>query len=437
MPLKCVLVHLTSFAFLFVVSCGGGGGGTPVSNTPLPQPQPPPQPPIPPPSGNTELTTVATPCVNGQAGSFTCNGISLQSRIPNSDMGGTRPNDETDSATGADLWGWHDTETDREYALMGMSNGTAFVEVTDPVEPVYLGRLPTQADESLWRDIKVYQNHAYIVADHAGSHGMQVFDLTRLRDIRSPRSFSADLIYGDFERSHNLAINEESGFIYALLTDTCGGGFHMINLEIPTNPQFAGCRDNVHTHDAQCVIYQGVDSDHVGKEICFSADSSYFSIVDVSDKSSPGLLGWDTYDQLAYVHQGWLTEDHRYFLLGDELDESEFNLPTITHVYDVSDLSSPEHLYAYEHETEATDHNLYVLGNRVYQANYQAGLRILEFNDLSEQDDMKEIAFFDTYPEGDSVEFAGAWSVYPYLPSGTIIVSDKQNGLFVLSLDET
>jgi choice-of-anchor B domain-containing protein len=156
-------------------------------------------------------------------------------------------------------------------------------------------------------------------------------------------------------------------------------------------------------------------------------------VVDVTDKSAPQTLSSIKYPQLAYVHQGWLTGDHRYFLLGDELDEQNFDLSTRTHVFDVSDLDAPEHLYAHALDTQATDHNLYIRGNRVYEANYTSGLRVLEFGDLAERE-IEEIAFFDTFPEDDSARLGGAWSVYPFLPSGTIIVSDIQNGLFVLKM---
>ena len=336
--------------------------------------------------------------------------------------------------SGNDIWGWHDADTGREYALMGMTNGTAFVDISDPDDVLYLGKLPTATQDSGWRDIKVYRNYAYVVADHAGAHGMQVFDLTRLRDRTTPQEFEPDMIYGDIENSHNLAINEDTGFIYAVLSNTCNAGLHMIDLSIPNNPQFAGCHRTVRTHDSQCVVYAGSDADYVGNELCFSSNEDHFEVVDVSEKSSPITIASLTYEQLGYVHQGWLTEDHRFFLLGDELDETNFEQPTRTHVIDVSDLDAPEYLYAYEHETQATDHNLYVLGNQVFQANYSVGLRVLEFGDLSAQE-MSEIAFFDTLPEHDEVQLWGAWSVFPYLPSGTIIVSDIENGLFVLTLE--
>jgi choice-of-anchor B domain-containing protein len=120
-------------------------------------------------------------------------------------------------------------------------------------------------------------------------------------------------------------------------------------------------------------------------------------------------------------------------LLGDEEDESNHNVPTRTHVFDLSDLDAPVYVFAYEAASAAIDHNLYVLGSRAFQANYTSGLRVLEFGDLANRE-LMEIAFFDTFPASDATAFSGAWSVYPYLPSGTIIVSDKNNGLFILSL---
>ena len=121
-----------------------------------------------------------------------------------------------------------------EYALMGMTNGTAFVDVSDPENPVFLGILPTETVDSSWRDIQVYSDHAYIVADNAGAHGMQVFDLTRLRTAIPPETFMADVVYGDFASAHNLAINEDTGFAYVVGTSTCDG-LHIVNISTPNN----------------------------------------------------------------------------------------------------------------------------------------------------------------------------------------------------------
>ncbi len=341
-------------------------------------------------------------------------------------------------SVGNDIWGWFDAQTGNEYALMGMTDGTAFVDVTDPQNPVFLGKLPTETASSAWRDIKVFRDHAYIVADNAGAHGMQVFDLTRLRGQMAPQTYSADMVYGDFGSAHNIAINEESGFAYAVGTNTCGGGLHIIDINTPINPMMAGCYSLTSTHDTQCVTYMGPDAVYTNREICVSSNGNaaanlhYVEVVDVDDKTSPVRISSTAYPQANYAHQGWLTEDHRFFLLGDEGDESRFNVPTRTHVFDLSDLDAPVHVFTYEAATSSIDHNLYVLGNRVYQTNYTTGLRILEFGNLANSE-LMEVAFFDTYPASDARSFAGVWSVYPYLPSGNLIVSDDTNGLFILT----
>jgi choice-of-anchor B domain-containing protein len=392
-------------------ACGGSSSG------PATGPPPPPPPP--------SLSTGPEVCSGGEAGGFACSGVDLRARLPISEM---------DGVGGNDIWGWVDALTGREYALMGLQNGTAFVDVTDPENPVFLGRLPTQTTSSVWRDIKVYRDHAYIVADGAGAHGMQVFDLTRLRGVTAAQAWLADTVYGDFENAHNLAINEDTGFAYAVGTNTCGGGLHMIDIREPGNPMFAGCHVvTPDTHDTQCVVYQGPDVNFVGREICFGSNDDHMGIADVTDKTDPVTVSQTTYPQLGFVHQAWLTEDHRYLFVGDELDELDFGVPTRTHVFDVSDLLNPQYLYPYEAATSSIDHNMYVLGNRLYQANYSAGLRVLEFGDLANRE-LAEIAFFDTVPATGVGAFDGAWSVYPYLPSGTIIVSDGINGLFVLTL---
>jgi len=398
---------------MIINGCGGGG-----SSPPAPPTSPPP------------LSIGPEVCTGGSAGDFSCSGISLRKRVSLATMAGT---------AGNDIWGWFDAQSGNEYALMGMTNGIAFVDITDPEDPISLGRLPTQTAESAWRDIKVYQDHAYIVADSAGAHGMQVFDLTRLRGLVAPQTFSADVVYGDFENAHNLAINADTGFAYAVGTNTCAGGLHFIDISTPINPLFAGCYSSDDTHDSQCVIYQGPDADHLNREICVSANNDRASnehvveLVDVTDKTAPVTISSTMYPQSGFAHQGWLTEDHRFFLLGDEGDESSFNVPTRTHLFDLSDLDAPVYVFAFEAATAAIDHNLYVLGNRVFEANYTSGLRVLEFGNLANRE-LMEIAFFDTFPGSDATDFSGAWGVYPYLPSGTIIVSDRTHGLFILSL---
>ncbi|MCB0464972.1 MAG: choice-of-anchor B family protein, partial [Aequorivita sp.] len=168
-----------------------------------------------------------TPCENGTAGAFPCNGIDLLSRLTLNDLG---------ASSGNDSWGWTDPQDGKEYAIMGLSNGAAFVDISDPVNPVYLGKLPAHTDSSTWRDIKVYNNYAFVVSEASG-HGMQVFDLTRLRNVtNAPETFTEDAYYGGFGHCHNLVINEDTGYAYAVGTSSFGGGPHFVNIQDPLNP---------------------------------------------------------------------------------------------------------------------------------------------------------------------------------------------------------
>lgn len=374
-----------------------------------------------------------TPCSNGMAGPYPCSGFNLQSFISLDDM---------DADLGNDSWGWTDPESGKEYAIMGLDNGTAFIDVSDPINPIYLGKLPTTngfIDEGLkWRDIKVYQNHAFIVSEIEG-HGMQVFDLTRLRNVTNPpQTFDEDALYNEFGRCHNIIINEDTGFAYAAGTSTFGGGPHFINIQNPTNPIAAGgfSFDN-YSHDAQVVIYNGPDTEHVGKEIYFGchgdsfADEDLVSIVDVSNKNNPISLSTSMYDDLGYTHQGWLTEDQRYFIVGDETDEIDIGFNTKTIILDVSDLDNPVVSFEFTGTTAAIDHNGYVKGDYFYLSNYQAGLKVM---DISEIDNgmMEEVSYFDTFPDSNAAGGGGAWSVYPYFPSKNIVISDITRGFFLV-----
>ena len=366
-----------------------------------------------------------TPCSGGMAGTYPCSNVDLMSFLPLADIGGGGAND---------IWGWTDSSTGKEYAIMGRTNGTSFVDVSDPVNPIYLGDLPPHSSESTWRDVKVYADHAFIVTE-ADDNGMQVFDLTQLRMVASPpATFSETAHYSGFSTAHNLAINEDSGFAYAVGSNTCSGGLHMIDIQTPTSPTSAGCFSaDGHTHDAQCVNYDGPDDDHQGKEICFNSNVDTLTIVDVTNKAAPAMLSRTGYTGSRYAHQGWLTEDHAYFLLDDEYDET-FNpdvTNTRTYMWDVSDLDAPAVIGFHDSTTTATDHNQYVKGKYTYQSNYRAGLRILDITDIA-NGNLSEEAFFDIFPGSDSTSFNGAWSNYPFFDSGIVIVSGMEQGLFIL-----
>ena len=378
-------------------------------------------------------------CIEGKAGEFECGDVDLLSFLPINEVGGER------GVIVNDVWGWTDPETDKEYAIVGRSNGTSFIDVTDPMNPVYLADLPATegSNPNAWRDVKTYKHYAFVVADNVGKHGMQVFDLHQLRDIKNaPATVKASALYEEIYSAHNVIINEDTGFAYIVAAsgggETCGGGYHMVNVNDPMNPTFEGCFSDPssgaggnHIHDAQCVLYDGPDQDYQGKEICFGANASVFSIADVTDKKNPTTVSALDYPNVAYVHQGWLTEDKKYFYINDEGDEvSELTEATRTLIWDVEDLDDPIFLKAYLGTTQASDHNFYVKDNLMYQSNYVSGLQIL---DISDPANPKQVAHFDTFPWGDNAPgFAGSWSNYPYFKSGTIVVSSITEGLFLV-----
>ncbi|AKA35072.1 choice-of-anchor B family protein [Flagellimonas lutaonensis] len=366
------------------------------------------------------------PCEGGLAAGYPCQGYDLVFHMPLSAF---------NAASANDIWGWTDPDNNREYAIVGLDNGTAFVDITDNQNPQYLGKLPTATTSSTWRDIKVYGNHAFIVAEAAG-HGMQVFDLTRLRNVANPpETFSADARYTDIGNAHNLVINEATGFAYPVGTDrndAFTGGVHFVDVGDPTSPVgVGGYGAQGYTHDAQVVSYNGPDADYTGREIFIGANENQVVIADITDKDNPTDVAALGYPQLGYTHQGWFTEDQRYFILCDELDEVNFGLDSRTLVFDLTDLDAPVLHTTYTGPTGAIDHNGYVLGNLYFLANYTAGLRVLDISQIADKTIVEE-GFFDTYPSNNTVSFNGVWSVYPYFASGKILVNDINSGLFVI-----
>ena len=302
------------------------------------------------------VPTLVAACEAGRAITFPCDGVDLVGRLPARDLWPGKP-----VASLNDIWGWTDPQTGVEYALVGRLDGLSIVDLSSPVEPRVVAYLATPLGSSAWRDMKVYADHVYVVADNITGHGMQVLDLTRLRDLTEFTELQADARYREVSAVHNLAINEETGFAYAVGSNsggnTCGSGLHMIDLSDPKNPSFAGChategtgwRGTGYTHDVQCVVYRGPDAEHAGREICVGSNETAVVVSDVTDKANPVTLSIATYADHDYIHQGWLSEDHRYFYQNDENDERNNRVPrTRLLVWDLADLDDPvlvkEHL---------------------------------------------------------------------------------------------
>lgn len=379
-------------------------------------------------------------CDAGNVEQFRCQDVDLLSFLPVRMMGGSR------GVQLSGMWGWTDPRSGREFALMGRMDGTSFVEVTDPANPRYLGDLPRTpgAFASVWREMKTYTHYAFIVSDGSGEHGMQIVDLNQLLEPRSgPVTFKEAAHYDRIHSAHNIVINEQTGYAYLVGGssggETCGGSYHIVNIQDPLHPAFIGCfgdkttgrASTGYSHDAQCVTYHGPDSAYTGHEICIGSNETAISITDVTDKQSPKVVSKAAYPNVGYAHQGWLTDDQRYFFMDDELDEIGGSVKsTRTLVWDLGDLDDPTLAKEFLGTTSATDHNLYLRGNRMYQSNYVAGLRVI---DISDPVNPKEVGYFDTVPYGDNVPgFGGTWSNYPFFKNGVVGVTSRREGLFLL-----
>jgi choice-of-anchor B domain-containing protein len=370
-------------------------------------------------------------CIDGLANGYPCSKVDLRAFVPKASLGGGTQNLN-------DIWGWVDPLDGREIAIVGRTHGTAFVDVSDPEAPVLLGFLPSHNGGSdAWRDIKVYSDHAFIVADGSGNptHGLQVFDLRTLRGLPPGSTLTETAHLGGFGPAHNIAINEDTGYAYVVGSNQCSAGLYMVDISEPQRPRFAGCFSaDGYTHDTQCVVYNGPDTVYTGREICVAYNEDTVTVVDVTNKANPRQLSRTTYAGVRYTHQGWfLDANHRIIIVNDELDETGSNR-TRSYIFDLSDLDAPFELGRYDGETTAIDHNLYTKDGYVFETNYRAGLRILDAAQIA-SGRLTEVAYFDTIPGSDAAAFSGTWSSYIYFPSGNLVLSDIGGGLFVVTPD--
>jgi len=381
-----------------------------------------------------------TACVNGMAGEYPCRNMDLMKFMTLQECG-CDPNGNTN-----DVWGWVSPVSGKEYAILGCADVTSFIDVTDPVNPVLIGTLPTHSVSSLWRDVESHGNWLYVVSEAQG-HGMQVFDLTQLDDVLNPPVvFAESAHYPDFSNCHTVNVDPVSGYVYAYGTNTYNGGEHIIDVSNPLNPVLAGGYDGSgYTHDGFAWTYDGPDADHTGQEIVIAcngrsnSDNDKLVFVDVTDKTDCQLIGEYNFNgqgTTGYFHQGWITKNKKFFLMNDELDEMALGnnqepYGTRTHIFNITDLDNVTYEGFYEAESPAIDHNLYTLDQFVYESNYRSGVRVLDAIRVGSSV-LSEVAFFDLYPDNDNAQFSGTWSNYPYLPSGLVLATSMYDGFFIM-----
>ncbi|MCJ8273538.1 MAG: choice-of-anchor B family protein, partial [Psychrosphaera sp.] len=383
-------------------------------------------------------------CVDGQAGQFACNNIKLLSHVPLTELSGS-------NASANDIWGFIDLNNNREYAIIGLRNGVAAVDVTNPVEPNVVGYI--SASNTTWRDIKVHQYYdaaalrwkayAYVTADSA-SIGLTIVDLNDLSNgisivnIDRTDTSAHNVFLSNVDYSTGVTLTGRTPVLHTAGASNAGGAFNSYQMGSDSttvsklyHPGFVAS----YTHDMSAMV---ISDDRINSqcnpvngscEIFFDYNVDRIKIWDKSNNASPTLLGSATYSNPGYVHSGWSTEDNQVVIVHDELDEAQSGINSTVRFFDISNMAQPQMIAQWVGPTGAIDHNGFVRGSRYYMSNYERGLTVL---DISNPASPQEIGHFDTFPLSDNTNFNGAWGVYPYLPSGNILVSDINSGLYVL-----
>lgn len=385
--------------------------------------------------------TGPAPCTGGRAaGMFACEGVGLQGFVPLSAL-------VPGSTSVSDLWGFVDLDDRREYAVLGVSHGTAVVDVTDAARPRVVGSIP--GPESIWREVKVYQvwnaarqrhdAYAYVVSE-APTAGLQIIDLSNL-----PDSVSLAATWRGFDTAHTLFLANVDpasgapnvpGVPPVLYIEGSNVDFLSLDISRPESPVATGRLINSYVHDIWAGVFRGERAvacapGHDPCEIVADWGGGAVTFIDFTTKSDPVILSALRYDELAYAHSGWISRDGRYLFSFDEQDELVGGGKSRIRVIDISDFTRPTVAAIWTSPTEAIEHNGYVVGDKLYVSYYTRGIEIL---DVREPTSPREIGFFDTFPRDDAADFHGAWGVYPFLPSGSLVVSniDGAGGLFVL-----
>ncbi len=390
-------------------------------------------------------------CQKGKADVFSCDNVDLLAHMPLSVM-------SSSPDAGSDIWGHVDLNTNREYAIMGVLNGIVVVDVTEPTEPKEVGTI--KGVTSNWRDVKVYQHfdqvlklwqaYAYVTTEGSSlgeTDYVTVIDLNflpnsiSLAEKNKVVSTAHNIYISNVDYSLNIALPNQQPSLQLVGANSLSGAFQSYSLEDPRTltkvlGEYFG---SGYTHDGTSIVI----NDERAQQQCGLSEGSCTVFVDFNENemklwnitkaSESKALGSISYDDVPssyqYVHSGWATDDAEYVMVHDEFDEYRGGLKTTVRIFSIADLSNPIQVGQWTGPTEAIDHNGYVRGNRYYMSNYERGLTILDITDPTQP---VHVGFFDTFTPSDNASFNGAWGVYPFLPSGNILVSDINSGLYIL-----
>ncbi len=310
----------------------------------------------------------------------------------------------------SDVWGWVDSEGN-EYALVGTYSGLSVVDVTDPSNPqeVFFG----SGAQSIWRDIKTWGNYAYVSNESFG--GVYIVDLSPLPngEIAVTGNFTGSMY--PFQSAHNLYI-DETGKMYIFGADNGSGGAIICDLtEDPMNPVELGRFDTYYLHDGMA------RGDTLWGAAIYAGN---LLAIDVSNPSSPDIMG-SVSTPGNFTHNAWVSEDGTHVFTTDEVSSGYIG------AYDVTDLSNIIETDKIQTApgTEVIPHNTHVIGDFLVTSYYTEGITI---HDVSRPDNIIEVGHFDTSPGYSGSGYHGSWGAYPFLPSGNILASDIEEGLYIL-----
>ena len=329
-----------------------------------------------------------------------------------------------------EIWGL--VRNDKEFAVIGSTYGTHIFDVTDTDNVVEVAKIPGafQGGGVIHRDFHDYKDHLYIVCDEGtGTSTLQIVDISDL-----PNSFE---VVTDSKQalstSHNIFIDTTHAKLYACggATSDGLGGNKSFRLKVfdladdPTKPV-----ELFTTKDEFGYIHDIYVKDNIA--YLNAGSGSGLIVVDFTDTSAPITLGkmdeYSAYGQ-GYNHSGWLSEDGSIYAFADETHGIPIK---ICDASDPTDLVVLSTVRADNLPDQEIPHNLMIRGNYLFVSYYYDGLVIF---DISDPEEPKKVAEYDTYAGEHRRSYEGAWGIYAFLPSGKLLVSDMQTGLYVLDFD--
>ena len=321
------------------------------------------------------------------------------------------------------VWGYHDSIKNREYAILGGKNGTYFIDVTNPFTPVLADYVPGKRGDCIWREYKNYGKYIYLISDDSPPNSLQIADMSYLPD-------SVHLIHDSdsiLVAAHTLFINEDKLYCADVKSSFNNySSMSVYNLDNPEKP-FLIKRLDQDDPDITTIHDMYIRNDTVYASAGFQGLHVYHLL---SDNTLNKLGSVTSYPDIGYNHSSWLTENGKTMVFCDEVPNN-----LAVKVIDVSDLSDIKVLSLFKSNEGATPHNPYIIGNeRVVISYYEDGVQIY---DISNPLNPVKTGFFDTHFQNNGTydsqnAYNGCWGAYPYLPSGILLASDRQNGLFVL-----